>query len=75
MPGGVYGLVIDRRNIYAATRQSGGMVEAFDRATLQPVATYGLSASPRAMTCDGKHIYAIASGAPYLYDIHPKDIF
>ena len=70
VPGGIYGIVADRFNIFAASRTAGKELIVFDR-SLAATSTrpFGLPAMPQAMTCDGDRLYVLAAGAPIIYQI------
>ena len=79
IPGGVYGIVMDRYHIYVATRQAGKELVIFDQLASTSASTTQLSTStmvayhmpnvPKTLTCDGTHLYMLAHGAPFIYDI------
>ena len=70
IPGGIYGLVADRRYIYAATRTVDQELSVFDRtlATTTAVAHYSLPIAPQALTCDLDKLYVLAHTAPVIYE-------
>jgi len=70
IPGGVYGVVTDRRHIFLATRTAGKEFTIFDRSlATSSEAHYPLPAPPQAMVCDGDTIYILAKTAPIIYEI------
>ena len=72
IPGGIYGIVRDRRHIYVITHELGKEFQIFDQLlSTSAQMSFGLPAIPVAMTCDGDHIYII-SNTSTLYDISFK---
>lgn len=68
--GGVYGIIADRRNVYAASRGAGKELAVFDRSfTASSSYSFALPAPAQAMTCDGDRLYILASGAPVIYQV------
>lgn len=73
IPGGVYGAVSDRSNIFLATRQTDKEFQLFDQAlSTTTITAYPLPVAPQAMTCDGDSIYVLAHTAPVIYQIRFK---
>lgn len=74
IPGGVYGIIADRFNIYLATRQTDKELQIFDRNfTTSTSKSYSLPIAPQAMTCDGDRLYILAHTAPVIYEITFKN--
>lgn len=70
IPGGVYGLLQDRTNVYLATREINKEFQVLHKSVLYGTTTsYSLPTQPQKMTCDGDHIYVLSASAPVIYDI------
>lgn len=67
-PGGVYGIVADRRYLYLATRAAGHEFAVADH-DLNIVSDYSLPIAPQTITCDGNRLYILAHSAPAIYEI------
>ncbi|MBP6858486.1 MAG: hypothetical protein KBC33_01490 [Candidatus Pacebacteria bacterium] len=68
--GGVYGIIADRRSIYAAGRAAGKELVAVDHSLAATSShSFALPAPSQAMTCDRDRIYILASGAPVIYQV------
>ena len=73
IPGGVYGVIPDRKHIFLATRQTGKELQIFSQelSTSTPI-TYSLPIIPQSMTCDGNKLYILAADKPQIYVITSK---
>lgn len=74
IPGGVYGIVGDRGDLYLATRQLDHELEIVGRLYDGTLATssavsYALPVAPQTITCDRDKLYLIAHSAPVIYEI------
>jgi hypothetical protein len=72
IPGGVYGMIRDKKHIFLATRQVDKEFQIFDSdfsTSSTPFLTYSLPVAPQTMTCDGDHIYILAHTAPVIYRV------
>ena len=70
IPGGVYGIVADRRHIYAATRNVNQELAIFESSLSTTTATYqSLPVAPQTIVCDGNKLYILAHTAPVIYEI------
>jgi hypothetical protein len=70
IPGGIYGMVADRSNIYLATRNLDREFMVINRSLATSSAVYyPLPVAPQAMTCDQGHLYILAGSAPVIYEI------
>ena len=71
--GGVYGIIADKRHIFAATRTLNKEFSIFDSSLASSASTtYSLPVAPQTMTCNGSNIYVLANTAPYIYEISFK---
>ena len=82
IPGGVYGIIQDRNNIFLATRQSGKEFQIYTKpasnaspsssasSSLNLIQTYHLVIQPQSMTCDGHTIYVLAHDSSTIYAIN-----
>lgn len=69
-PGGIYGIIRDRSDIFWGTRQVGKELKITDLSLSAPsVTSYPLPASIQAMTCDGDSIYVLGHTQPVIYKI------
>ena len=70
VPGGVYGVVADRRRVYAATRTVGQEFSVYDRPLGSSTAAYyQLPVAPQTITCDEDHLYILSHTAPVIYEV------
>ena len=70
IPGGVYGIISDRSNIYLATRQINKEFQIFNHNFEASTSIgYSLPIAPQMMTCDGDKLYILAHTAPIIYKI------
>ncbi len=69
IPGGVYGMVVDRSHAYLATRQVNKEFQIFDRLLSTTTVSYSLPVAPQRLTCDGDRLYILAATAPVIYEI------
>jgi len=70
IPGGIYGLVMDKNHTYVATRQAGRELMIFNRSLVSTSSEiYSLPAFPRTLTCDGDHLYILDAAMPKIYEI------
>lgn len=68
--GGVYGVLVDRSFSYFAVRRGAGELVVFDRSLSASTSrAFALPGLPERMTCEGRHLYVLAHGAPFIYDI------
>jgi hypothetical protein len=73
IPGGVYGIISDRSNVYLATRQNDKEFQIFDHSfTASTSRAYPLPIAPQTMACDGDRLYILAHTAPVIYEISFK---
>jgi hypothetical protein len=71
VPGGIYGIVADRRNIFTVTRQAGKELQVFNRGSpLGAIHTSSLPIVPQALACDGDQLYVLAQDTPTIYKIN-----
>ncbi len=68
MPGGVYGIVVNRSKIFIVTREAGRELQIFDSSLSRgPQASYGLPVAPQKLVCDNDRLYILAASAPIIY--------
>ena len=69
-PGGIYGILADKRYEYVITRRVDNELEILDKNLSFLTANYvHLPIIPQAVTCDGKKIYILGKNAPVIYEI------
>ncbi len=76
IPGGIYGIIQDRNNIFLATRQSGKELQIYTNSSSisssspNLIQTYHLPVQPQSMTCDGRTVYILAHDSSTIYAIN-----
>lgn len=68
--GGIYGIVRDRRALYAISRTLDKELQVYDSSLSSSTARYyPLPVQPQRLACDGDRLYALAKNAPTIYEI------
>jgi len=70
IPGGLYGAVLSRSNVFAITHTNNQELSVFDRTLSTTTASYhSLPVLPQAITCDLDKIYILAKTTPAIYAV------
>jgi hypothetical protein len=70
VPGGVYGIVVDRHHVYIADRTAGKEFGVLDRSLASSTASYyQLPTVPQTITCDEDRLYVLSHTAPVIYEV------
>ncbi len=70
IPGGVYGIIQDRKNIFVVSRDPEKEFQILSRHfSSTTVGVYFLPVAPQTLACDGDRLYILAQTAPIIYEI------